>query len=134
MLNRIMLAQLGKVKRARPVAARQEIRGEVGHEEAEARCEVEGLAHSGVELAEGDVFAGVWEDGVVGERIEHRAGGARVVGAGRCVGAPVAVSARGGRRDDVCRRVGGEKQVEEEEVEVPYQDGYVDEGFGEFLC
>lgn len=72
------------------------------------------------------------QDGVVCECVEHGAGGARGGGGGRRVGRPVAGVAWVGGRDDGCGGMGGEDEVEEEEVEVPGEDEEVDEGLGEF--
>ena len=56
---------------------------------------------------------------MVGERVEHWAGGARVTGPRGVVGGPGAVEAGGVRGDDGVGGVGGEDEVEEEEGKVP---------------
>lgn len=66
MLNSIVLAQLLKVESISPVRTAEEISGEFRHKEAERWREVECLTHSGVEVAEGDIFAVVWEDAMIG--------------------------------------------------------------------
>lgn len=119
MLNRIMPTQILKIKRPFPITPSQKVRSKLRHEKAEARREIEGLAYGGVERAEGDVFAVVREDAVVGQGVEHWACGARVAGFGRGVGRPVACVAWGAGGDDVCGGVGGEEEVEEEEGGVP---------------
>lgn len=54
MLNLIMPTQLLQIKCTAPIPPSQEISRELGHEEAETRSEVEGLADRGGERAEGD--------------------------------------------------------------------------------
>lgn len=119
MLNRIMLTQIREVKASSPITPSQEICREFRYKEAEAGSEVEGLPDGGVEVAECDVAPVVREDAVIGEGVEHRACGARVAGAGRDIGGPVACVAGNAGGNDVGRSVGGEEEVEEEEVEVP---------------
>jgi hypothetical protein len=122
MFNCIMLAEFREIKGSRPVAAAQEIRGEGRHEEAERGREVEGLAHGGVEVAEGNVLAVVWEDGVVGERVEHGARRARVTGAGGRVCGPVACVAGSVGWYDGGGWVWRKDEVEKEDLEVPGED------------
>jgi hypothetical protein len=122
MFNCIMLAEFREIKGSRPVAAAQEIRGEVRHEKAERGREVEGLAHGGVEVAEGNVLAVVWEDGVVGERVEHGARRARVTGAGGRICGPVACVAGSVGWYDGGGWVWRKDKVEKEDLEVPGED------------
>jgi hypothetical protein len=105
MFDRIMLAEFRKIERARPVAATQEIGCEGRHEETEGGCEVEGLAYGGVEVAERYILAIVWEDGVVGECVEHGTGRARVASAWRRVFRPFACVSSGVSWNDGVRLV-----------------------------
>jgi hypothetical protein len=122
MFNCIMLTEFREIKRTRPVVAAQEIRGEGRHKETERGREIERLAHRGVEFAEGNVLAVVREDGVVGERVEHGARGARVAGAGWRVGGPVASVARSVGWYDSVGWVWRKYEVEKEDLEVPGED------------
>jgi hypothetical protein len=122
MFNRIMLAEFREIKRAGPVAAVQEICREGRHEETEGGREIEGLAHGGVEVAEGDVFTVVREDGVVGKCVEHGTGGARVTGAWRRVFRPFSCVPGCVSWNDGVGLVRGEYEVQEEYLEVPSKD------------
>lgn len=132
MFNRIMPTQLLEIKPIRPITASQKIARELGHEEAEARREVERFPYGPVQLAERDVLAVVRQDGVVRERVEHGTGAAGVAGAWGVVGGPVAVEAGGVGGNDGIGGMGWEHEVEEEEAKVPGEDEDVEEGFCEF--
>jgi hypothetical protein len=64
-LNGIVLAEVFEIEGTCPVGTVEEVRSEVGDEEAEGRREVEGLVDGGLEVTESDVATVVGEDAVV---------------------------------------------------------------------